>query len=87
MHVSFLLYFCNMEEPITEKIFSLEEIDYTRFWGDNDKILDFVRILFPKLKIIARGDMLKVRKPTRKSSCTGATVFLSVPVPPTNGVW
>ncbi|MBR5353813.1 MAG: PhoH family protein [Bacteroidales bacterium] len=49
-----------MEEPITEKIFSLEEIDYTRFWGDNDKILDFVRILFPKLKIIARGDMLKV---------------------------
>ena len=60
MHVSFLLYFCTMEEPITEKIFSLEEIDYTRFWGDNDKILDFVRILFPKLKIIARGDMLKV---------------------------
>ena len=48
-----------MEEPITEKIFSLEEIDYTRFWGDNDKILDFVRILFPKLKLIARGDMLK----------------------------
>ena len=60
MHISFLLYFCIMEEPITEKIFSLEEIDYTRFWGDNDKILDFVRILFPKLKIIARGDMLKV---------------------------
>ena len=49
-----------MEEPITEKIFSLEEIDYTRFWGDNDKILDFVRILFPKLKFIARGEMLKV---------------------------
>jgi len=49
-----------MEETIREKIFSLEEIDYTRFWGDNDKILDFVRILFPKLKLIARGDMLKV---------------------------
>lgn len=49
-----------MEEPITEKIFSLEEIDYTRFWGDNDKLLDFVRILFPKLKLIARGEMLKV---------------------------
>lgn len=48
-----------MEEPITEKIFSLEAIDYTRFWGDNDKVLDFVRILFPKLKLIARGDMLK----------------------------
>ena len=49
-----------MEEPLTEKIISLEEIDYTRFWGDNDKILDFVRILFPKLKLIARGEMLKV---------------------------
>ncbi len=49
-----------MDEPIIEKIFSLEEIDYTRFWGNNDKILDFVRILFPKLKLIARGEMLKV---------------------------
>ena len=49
-----------MEETIREKIFSLEEIDYARFWGQNDKILDFVRILFPKLKLIARGDMLKV---------------------------
>lgn len=48
-----------MEDTITEKIFSLEEIDYTRFWGDNDKLLDFVRILFPKLKLIARGEMLK----------------------------
>ena len=42
-----------------EKIFSLEEIDYARFWGTNDKMLDFVRVLFPKLKLIARGDMLK----------------------------
>lgn len=49
-----------MDEPITEKVFSLEEIDYTRFWGDNDKILGFVKILFPKLKLIARGEMLKV---------------------------
>ena len=48
-----------MNDTPIEKIFSLEEIDYTRFWGDNDKILDFVRILFPKLKLIARGDMLK----------------------------
>ena len=42
-----------------EKIFSLEEIDYARFWGVNDKLLDFVRILFPKLKLIVRGEMLK----------------------------
>ena len=59
-HVTKLLYLCTMEEPVTVKILSLEEIDYTRFWGENDKILDFVRILFPKLKIIVRGDMLKV---------------------------
>ena len=42
-----------------EKIFSLEEIDYTRFWGTNDRMLDFVRVLFPKLKLVARGEMLK----------------------------
>ena len=49
-----------MQETSTEKLFSLEEIDYARFWGTNDKLLDFVRILFPKLKLIARGEMLKV---------------------------
>ena len=48
-----------MIETNNEKIFSLEEIDYARFWGSNDRLLDFVRILFPKLKLIARGDMLK----------------------------
>ena len=48
-----------MEDTAIERIFSLEEIDYARFWGNNDKLLDFVRILFPKLKLIARGDMLK----------------------------
>ncbi|MBR1516971.1 MAG: PhoH family protein [Bacteroidales bacterium] len=42
-----------------EKIFSLEEIDYARFWGTNDRMLDFVRLLFPKLKLIVRGEMLK----------------------------
>ena len=48
-----------MEEPMTERLFSLEEIDYARFWGVNDRMLDFVRILFPKIKLIARGEMLK----------------------------
>ena len=43
-----------------EKIFSLEEIDYTRFWGTNENLLDFVRLLFPKVKLIVRGEMLKV---------------------------
>jgi phosphate starvation-inducible PhoH-like protein len=49
-----------MEEKGIEKIISLEEIDYMRFWGTNDKMLDFVRLLFPKLKLVVRGEMLKV---------------------------
>lgn len=49
-----------MEQQRNEKIISLEEIDYLRFWGTNDKILDFVRLIFPKLKLIVRGEMLKV---------------------------
>ncbi len=49
----------SMNEPSIEKIFSLEELDYARFWGTNDRMLDFVRLLFPKLKLIARGEMLK----------------------------
>ena len=48
-----------MNEGLTEKLFSLEEIDYARFWGQNDRMLEFVKLLFPKLKLIARGDMLK----------------------------
>lgn len=48
-----------MEERLPERVFSLEEVDYNHFWGENEKTLQFVRILFPKLKLIARGDMLK----------------------------
>ena len=44
---------------VSEKLFSLEEIDYSRFWGTNEKLLDFVRLLFPKVKLVARGEMLK----------------------------
>lgn len=46
-------------DPSIEKLFSLEEVDYTRFWGQNDHLLEFVKLLFPKLKIIVRGEMLK----------------------------
>lgn len=46
------------DNPI-ERLFSLEDVDYARFWGTNEKLLDFVRLLFPKLKLIVRGDMLK----------------------------
>lgn len=43
-----------------EKLYSLEDIDYARFWGTNERTLDFIRLLFPKLKLIVRGEMLKV---------------------------
>ena len=43
-----------------EKLFSLNDIDYQRFWGANEHTLEFIRLLFPKLKLIVRGEMLKV---------------------------
>ena len=49
-----------MDEKGIEKIISLEDIDYARFWGTDERMLDFVRKLFPKLKLIVRGEMLKV---------------------------
>ena len=52
-----------MNDTHIEKIFSLQDTDYTGFWGPNDRTLDFVKLLFPKLKIIARGDMLKTIGP------------------------
>ena len=42
-----------------EKLFSLDDIDYIHFWGVNNQILDFIRILFPKVKLVSRGEMLK----------------------------
>ncbi|MCR5822327.1 MAG: PhoH family protein [Bacteroidales bacterium] len=52
-----------MNEASIEKIFSLESVDYADFWGSNERMLDFVRLLFPKLKLIARGEMLKAIGP------------------------
>ena len=46
-------------ETSIERLFSLEEIDYARFWGTNDRMFEFVKMLFPKLKLVARGEMLK----------------------------
>ncbi|MBO4587799.1 MAG: PhoH family protein [Bacteroidales bacterium] len=43
-----------------EKLFSLDDIDYQHFWGTNEHTLDFLKVLFPKLKLIVRGEMLKV---------------------------
>lgn len=49
-----------LEDNTIERLFSLEEIDYSHFWGVNDKMLEFVKMLFPKLKIVVRGEMMKV---------------------------
>lgn len=49
-----------MKAELLEKIISLEDIDFSHFWGTNNKIFEFVKILFPKLKIVARGEMLKI---------------------------
>lgn len=48
-----------MNERNTEKTFSLESVDYAHFWGNDDRLLRFVRVLFPKLKLVMRGEMLK----------------------------
>ena len=42
-----------------EKLYSLDDIDYQHFWGTNEQTLEFLRLLFPKLKLIVRGEMLK----------------------------
>ena len=49
-----------MNEQGNEKIISLEDIDYNHFWGANERMIDFVRLLFPKVKLVVRGEMLKV---------------------------
>ncbi len=46
-----------------EKIFSLDEINHSAFWGVNGRNLNFIKALYPKLNIIARGEMLKVIGP------------------------
>ena len=51
------------DAPVLERTFPLEAVDYLHVWGENDSLLQFVKRLFPKLRIIARGDMLKATGP------------------------
>ncbi len=44
----------------SERIISLDDIDITAFWGVNEKLLNFLRLLFPKVKIVVRGEMVKL---------------------------
>jgi len=45
---------------MAEQLFDLELIDHLDFFGANDHNLLLMKRLFPKLKLIARGDQLKV---------------------------
>lgn len=45
---------------MSEQIFELDLIDHLDFFGPNDSNLLLLKKLFPKVKIIARGDQLKV---------------------------
>jgi phosphate starvation-inducible protein PhoH and related proteins len=44
-----------------EKTIHLEGVDLLEFYGVNNTKLDLIKSLFPKLKIIARGEMIKVK--------------------------
>ena len=45
---------------MAEQILQIENVDPKDLYGPNDKYLEKVKNLFPKLKIIARGDFIKV---------------------------
>lgn len=45
---------------MSEKTFDLHLVDHSGFYGIKDSNIELIRKLFPKLKIIVRGDMLKV---------------------------
>ena len=57
-----------MENNHLEKILALDEIDHANFWGTNNRNLNFIKALFPKLNIIARGEMLKAIGPADEIS-------------------
>jgi phosphate starvation-inducible protein PhoH and related proteins len=44
-----------------EKSFHLEGVDLLEFYGATNTKLDLIKSFFPKLKIIARGDLVKVK--------------------------
>ncbi len=45
---------------MNERIISISSYNPVEIYGVNDKNLDLIKSFFPKLKIIARGDMVKV---------------------------
>ena len=45
---------------MTEKHIVLEDIDPVVFYGVNNVHLQMIKALFPKLRIVARGNVIKV---------------------------
>lgn len=51
------------ETPAIERTYSLAEVDYSCLWGENDRLWPFVKRLFPQLRLMVRGEMLKATGP------------------------
>jgi len=56
----FSVHLSSQNNSMAEQIFELELIDNLDFFGVNDSNLVLLKKIFPKLKLIARGDQLKV---------------------------
>jgi phosphate starvation-inducible PhoH-like protein len=48
-----------LPDPVLEKAFHLEGVDPQEFYGAHNNKLDKIRSYFPKLKVIARGNIMK----------------------------
>lgn len=58
--MSFFFYLCKRrKKEMTEKIFLIENADPVIFYGLNNSNIATLKNLFPKIKIIARGDVVK----------------------------
>jgi len=43
-----------------EKVYILESVDLVAFYGVNNSHIQFIKTLFPKLRIVARGNVMKI---------------------------
>ena len=45
---------------MSEQIVQIENVNPSDLYGANDQHLTMIKSLFPKIKIIARGDLIKI---------------------------
>jgi phosphate starvation-inducible PhoH-like protein len=43
-----------------ERIYILESVDLVAFYGVNNAHMQLIKTLFPKLRIVARGNVMKI---------------------------